>query len=48
MLRMWDATFFIIVLPAALFLMFGAQSASVDGTAGNGNIAAFVMTSMSG
>ena len=47
MLRMWDATFFIIVLPAALFLMFGAQSASVDGTAGNGNIAAFVMTSMS-
>ena len=46
-LRMWDSTFFIIVLPAALFLMFGARGEAVDAVAGSGNISAFVMTSMS-
>ena len=45
-LRMWDATFFIVVLPAALFLMFGASGDAVDSMAGSGNISAFVMTSM--
>lgn len=45
-LRMWDATFFIIVLPAALFLMFGARGEVVEAAAGDGNISAFVMTSM--
>lgn len=46
-LRMWDATFFIIVLPAALFLMFGSRGDAVDSVAGFGNTSAFVMTSMS-
>ncbi|MFD5867867.1 ABC transporter permease [Corynebacterium sp. NPDC060344] len=46
-LRMWDATFFIAVLPAALFLMFGARGDAVEQAAGAGNVSAFVMTSMS-
>lgn len=44
--RMWDSTFFIVVLPAALFLMFGTTDGNPDITFGHGNVTAYVMVSM--
>lgn len=45
-LRMVDSTFFVIVLPAAMYLMFGVGMNDGEMSAGHGNISAFVMTSM--
>lgn len=44
--RMIEATFFIIVLPAALYFMFGALADYSDAPAGHGNVAAYNMVSM--
>lgn len=44
--RMVDATFFIIVLPVAMYLMFGVAMDVEGARAGEGNVAAYVMTSM--
>lgn len=44
--RMVDATFFVIVLPAAMYLMFGVAMDQGEMPAGYGNISAYVMTSM--
>lgn len=44
--RMADATFFVIVLPAAMYLMFGVAMDQGDMPAGFGNVSAYVMTSM--
>lgn len=44
--RMVEATFFIVVLPAALYFMFGALSSFSDMQAGHGNVAAYNMVSM--
>lgn len=44
--RMFESTFFIVVLPAALYLMFGALSSWGDDAIGHGNVAAYNMTSM--
>ncbi|MDO5633699.1 MAG: ABC transporter permease [Micrococcus sp.] len=45
-LRMVDSTFFVIVLPAALYLMFGAMSDWGSNTAGHGNVTAYTMSAM--
>lgn len=45
-LRMVDMTFFIIVLPAAMYLMFGVAMNYGNFDAGRGNVTAYVMTSM--
>lgn len=44
--RMADSTFFVIVLPAAMYLMFGVAMDQGEMSAGNGNVSAYVMTSM--
>src|SRR5699024_2109899 len=44
--RMLDATFFVIVLPAAMYMMFGVAMDQGEMPAGYGNISAYVMTSM--
>jgi len=44
--RMADATFFVIVLPAAMYLMFGVVTDQGDMPSGYGNVSAYVMTSM--
>ncbi len=44
--RMVDSTFFVIVLPAAMYLMFGVGMNEGELPAGHGNISAYVMTSM--
>ena len=45
-LRMVDSTFFIIVLPAAMYLMFGVGMNEGSLRSGYGNVAAYIMTSM--
>lgn len=44
--RMLDATFFVVVLPAAMYLMFGVAMDQGEMPAGFGNVSAYVMTSM--
>lgn len=44
--RMADATFFVVILPAAMYLMFGVAMDQGDLPAGYGNVSAYVMTSM--
>ncbi|HJF15097.1 MAG TPA: ABC transporter permease [Enteractinococcus helveticum] len=44
--RMLDATFFVLVLPAAMYLMFGVAMDQGEMPAGYGNVSAYVMTSM--
>ena len=44
--RMLDATFFVLVLPAAMYLMFGGGMDQGELPAGYGNVSAYVMTSM--
>src|SRR5690625_4173181 len=44
--RMLDATFFVVVLPAAMYLMFGVAMDQGEMPAGLGNVSAYVMTSM--
>lgn len=46
-LRMVESTFFVIVLFAAMYLMFGVGM-NVSLRSGYGNVAAYIMTSMSG
>lgn len=45
-LRNIQSTFFIVVLPVALFLMFGMDQGSQTEQAGHGNVTALVMVSM--
>lgn len=44
--RMIESTFFIVVLPTVLYVMFGALSSFGDAPAGNGNVSAYNMTAM--
>jgi ABC-2 type transport system permease protein len=44
--RMVESTFFIVVLPTVLYLMFGALSSFGDSPVGHGNTAAYNMTAM--
>lgn len=44
--RMIESTFFIVLLPTALYVMFGAITDYADQPAGNGNVAAYNMISM--
>lgn len=44
--RMIEATFFTVGLPAALYVMFGALTDYGDQPAGNGNVSAYSMVSM--
>lgn len=44
--RMLDATFFVIILPSAMYLMFGVAMDQGEFSAGYGNVSAYVMTSM--
>lgn len=44
--RMADATFFVVILPAAMYLMFGVAMSQGEMPAGYGNVSAYVMTSM--
>src|SRR5699024_5740874 len=44
--RMLDSTFFVIILPAAMYLMFGVAMDQGEMPAGYGNVSAYVMTSM--
>src|SRR5699024_8150557 len=44
--RMLDATFFVIVLPAAMYMMFRVAMDQGELHAGYGNISAYVITSM--
>ncbi|GAA2089834.1 ABC transporter permease [Brevibacterium salitolerans] len=44
--RMFSATFFIAVLPVAMFLIFGGMADYGDAPMGRGNGSAYVMTSM--
>ncbi|MEV4901852.1 ABC transporter permease [Citricoccus sp. NPDC055426] len=44
--RMIESTFFIVVLPTVLYVMFGALSSFGDSPAGNGNVSAYNMTAM--
>src|SRR5690625_4198708 len=44
--RMADATFFVVILPAAMYLMFGVAMDQGELPAGSGNVSAYVMTSM--
>ena len=44
--RMADATFFVVILPTAMYLMFGVAMDQGAQPAGEGNVAAYVMTSM--
>ena len=44
--RMVESTFFIVVLPTVLYIMFGALSSWGDGEAGHGNVSAYNMTAM--
>ncbi|GAA2045319.1 ABC transporter permease [Yaniella flava] len=44
--RMLDATFFVVILPAAMYLMFGVGMDQGEMPAGYGNVSAYVMTSM--
>ena len=44
--RMLDATFFVIILPTAMYLMFGVAMDQGEMPAGYGNVSAYVMTSM--
>src|SRR5699024_5798713 len=44
--RVLDATFFVLVLPAAMYLMFGVGMDQGELPAGYGNVSAYVMTSM--
>ncbi len=45
-LRMVESTFFVIVLPAAMYLMFGVGMNEGSLRSGYGNVAAYIMTSM--
>lgn len=45
-IRMVESTFFVVMLPAALYIMFGALSDFSDEPAGHGNVAAYNMVSM--
>jgi len=44
--RMADATFFVVILPAAMYLMFGVAMDQGELPAGSGNVSAYVMASM--
>ena len=44
--RMADATFFVVLLPTAMYLMFGVAMDQGAQPAGEGNVSAYVMTSM--
>lgn len=44
--RLIESSFFIIFLPTALYLMFGAAAEYGDYPSGNGNVAAYVMIAM--
>lgn len=44
--RMADATFFVVILPTAMYLMFGVAMDQGGQPAGEGNVSAYVMTSM--
>src|SRR5690625_3012470 len=44
--RMLDSTFFVIILPTAMYLMFGVAMDQGEMPAGHGNVSAYVMTSM--
>jgi ABC-2 type transport system permease protein len=44
--RMVESTFFIVVLPTVLYLMFGAFITAGDQPAGSGNVSAYTMTGM--
>ncbi len=44
--RMPESVFFTLVLPTALYLMFSTMSEFADAPAGHGNVAAYIMTSM--
>ncbi|MGO1885349.1 MAG: ABC transporter permease, partial [Citricoccus sp.] len=44
--RMIESTFFIVVLPTVLYVMFGALSSFGDIPAGHGNVSAYNMTAM--
>ncbi|RBP61618.1 ABC-2 type transport system permease protein [Brevibacterium sanguinis] len=44
--RMFSATFFIVVLPMGMYLIFGASAGLGDETLGHGNGSAYIMTSM--
>lgn len=44
--RMIESSFFIVVLPVALYLMFGALSDWGDLPVGHGNVSAYTMTGM--
>lgn len=45
-IRMIESAFFVVVLPAAMYLMFGVGMNQGQGQASNGNVPAYVMTSM--
>ncbi|MGO1591332.1 MAG: ABC transporter permease [Ancrocorticia sp.] len=45
-LRMVDSTFFVVILPSALYLMFGVAMDQGSGVSVHGNVTAYVMTSM--
>jgi len=45
-MRMVESVFFMIVLPTALYLMFSGMNGDADAPAGQGNVAAYIMTSM--
>lgn len=45
-IRLFESSFFVIVLPALLYLMFGALSGFGDEQAGHGNVAAYTMVSI--
>jgi ABC-2 type transport system permease protein len=44
--RMVESTFFIVVLPTVLYLMFGALASYGDAPVGHGNVSAYNMTAM--
>ncbi len=44
--RMVESTFFVVVLPTVLYLMFGALASYGDSAVGHGNVAAYNMTAM--
>lgn len=45
-IRMVESTFFVIVLPAVLYLIFGAMADYSDESAGHGNISSYTMIAM--
>ena len=45
-IRDWSGMFFIAVLPAFFYLIFGATATTQGASIGNGNVALYVMISM--